>query len=151
MSVSDPCRARRQSGNAMVEFALAAAIMFPCLLAVFQFGYGFYLYNRLIAAVRDGARYASLRSYDSNSATPSSAYLTAVRNETVYGNPAGGAQPLVSGLSTDKVAVSVTMSNGVPDIVTVYVNQFTLDTLTKTFQLSGKPSASFRYEGRYAP
>ena len=144
-------RAQRQCGNAMVEFALTASILFPCLLGVFQFGYGFYVYNRLIAVVRDGARYASLRAYDSNNPNPSSTYLTAVRNEVVYGNPAGGTQPLVAGLAPGNVSVSVTMNNGIPDMVTVYINQFTLDTATKTFQLSGKPSASFRYEGRYAP
>jgi Flp pilus assembly protein TadG len=144
-------RARRQSGNAMVEFALTASILFPCLLGVFQFGYGFYIYNRLIASVRDGARYASLRAYDSSTTTPSSAYLAAIRNEVVYGNPAGGTQALVTGLTPDKISVSVTMANGVPDMITVYINQFTLDAITKTFQLSGKPSASFRYEGRYTP
>jgi len=138
-------------GNAMVELALSVAVLVPLLLGVFQFGYAFYTYNRLVAAVREGARYGALRTYDSSTTTPSGAYLTAVRNITVYGDPAGGTNPVVSGLSAGQVAVSVTMSNGVPDMITVSLSSFSADTVVKTMTWTGKPAASFRFEGRYAP
>ena len=65
-------RARR--GNAMLEFALASSILVPLFAGVFQFGYTLYVYNNLDSAVRGGARYASLRAYDSATASPSAAF-----------------------------------------------------------------------------
>ena len=50
---------RSTRGNAMVEFALAATLLVPVFVAVFQFGYGMYTYNELVEAVRAGVRYAS--------------------------------------------------------------------------------------------
>jgi Flp pilus assembly protein TadG len=135
----------------MVEFALAVGLLLPMLFGTFEFGYAFYTYNRLIAAVREGGRYASLRTYDSSTTTPSDAYLTAVKNAVVYGNQAGSGTPVVSGLATSQIGVTMTMNNGVPDIVTVSVTNFTIDTLITTLNLANKPSAAFRFEGRYAP
>jgi Flp pilus assembly protein TadG len=135
----------------MVEFALAVGLLLPMLFGTFEFGYAFYTYNRLIAAVREGGRYASLRTYDSSTTTPSDAYLTAVKNAVVYGNQAGSGTPVVSGLTTSQIGVTMTMNNGVPDIVTVSVTNFTIDTLITTLNLANKPSAAFRFEGRYAP
>lgn len=142
---------RSQRGNAMVEFALAAGLLIPMVLGIFQFGYSFYIYNRLVAAVRDGARYASLRAYDSPTTTPSSAYLAAVQNAVVYGHPGGGDQSVLPGLTTDKVAVAVTMIDGVPDMITVKITNFSVDAVVKTMQWTNKPEASFRFEGTFQP
>src|SRR5207245_9985969 len=51
----------------------------------------FYVYNTLVIAVREGARYASIKPYDSTTTTPTSAFQNAVRNMVVYGdqNPPG--------------------------------------------------------------
>jgi Flp pilus assembly protein TadG len=144
-------RNSRTRGNALVEFALAVGLLLPMLFGTFEFGYAFYTYNRLIAAVREGGRYASLRTYDSSTTTPSNTYLTAVENAVVYGDPSGNGTPVVSGLATTNVGVTMTMNNGVPDMVTVSVTNFTVDTLIKTFNLANKPSAAFRFEGTYAP
>src|SRR5437899_6024109 len=91
---------RCRRGNAMLEFALAAGILFPAFVGTFQFGYTFYIYNNLSTAVRGGARYASMQSYDSASSTPSDPFATAVKNVVVYGNSAGTGDPVVSGLGT---------------------------------------------------
>jgi len=140
-----------QAGSAMVELALVVSVMIPLFTGVFQFGYGFYNYNQVIAAVRNGARYASLAKYDSSTSTPSVAFQTAVKNMVVYGNPTGGSVPLVSGLNTSQVLVSVTTVGGTPDIVTVSLQSWTLDTVFKRFVFANKPAASFRYAGLYAP
>src|SRR5262245_17518824 len=63
-------RRRGQSGNALIEFALAFGFLFPCLTGTFQFGYAFFIYNELQNAVRQGARYAAFKTYDSSSSTP---------------------------------------------------------------------------------
>lgn len=144
-------RRHRSRGSAMVELALSVGLLVPSLTGTFQFGYAFYTYNRLIVAVRGGARYASLRTYDSSTSTPSDNYLAAVKNVVVYGNPVGGSEPVVPGLSTAQVAVSVTMTNNTPDTIVVSLASFTVNTVVKTMTWSGKPAAAFRFEGRYSP
>jgi Flp pilus assembly protein TadG len=138
-------------GNALVEFALAVGLLLPMLFGTFEFGYAFYTYNRLIAAVREGGRYASLRTYDSSTTTPSDGYSTAVKNAVVYGNPSGTGTPVVAGLTTGKIGVTMTMDKGVPDMVTVSVTNFSIDTMITTLNLANKPSSAFRFEGTYAP
>jgi Flp pilus assembly protein TadG len=144
-------RRRGSKGSAMVELALSVCVFVPLLFGVFEFGYAFYTYNKLIGVVRNGARYASLRAYDSSTSTPSDSFLTAVRNATVYGDPSGTGSPVVFGLTTAKISVSVTMSGGVPDVITVYVNDFSVDALGRTLHWMNKPTATFRFEGRFAP
>jgi len=138
-------------GNALVEFALAVSLLLPMLFGTFEFGYAFYTYNRLIAAIREGGRYASLRTYDSSTTTPSDTYSTAVKNAVVYGDPSGSGTPVVSGLTTGQIGLTVTMDKGVPDMITVSITNFAIDTVITTLNLANKPSAAFRFEGTYAP
>lgn len=143
-------RRRRQGGNALVEFALAFGFLFPVLTGTFQFGYAFFVYNELQNAVRQGARYAAYKTYDSSSATPSTAFANSVKNAVVYGNPAGGTAPIVPSLTTANVNLQVTFTSGVPEMMTVSIQNYTLDAFLRTFSIS-KPAASFSYVGVYAP
>jgi Flp pilus assembly protein TadG len=145
-----PTRRRRQAGNALIEFALAFGVLFPILTGTFQFGYAFFVYNELQNAVRQGARYAALKTYDSNSTTPSAAFLASVRNAVVYGDPAGGQIPVAKSLTPSNVNVTVTFTNGAPEMMTVSIQNYTLDAFLRTFTLN-RPSASFSYVGVYAP
>ncbi|MBI1895050.1 MAG: pilus assembly protein [Acidobacteria bacterium] len=142
---------RNQRGNAMIELAIASAVILPLFAGTFQFGYALFNYNKLQGAVRAGARYASVRAYDSSTETPSAAFTAAVRNVVVYGSPAGGTQPIVTGLTTDMVNVSATVVSGVPDTVKVSISEIPIDLVFTTIRLTGKPVAKFRYSGRYAP
>jgi Flp pilus assembly protein TadG len=139
-------------GNAMIEFALAAMVLTYSFTAVFQLGYSMYLYNELVGAVRAGARYASLANV-SNNGTPTvqAAYTTAVKNMVVYGNtsPAAGAQPLVPGLKTANVSMSMTWKGAVPTYCTVSISSYTIDAVFKIFTLTGKPSYKVPYFGQY--
>lgn len=135
----------------MIEFSLAAALLVPCFVGIFEFGYAFYTYNALLAAVRAGARYASLATYDSPTATPSQRYANAVKNTVVYGDPAGGTAALVPGLDPSKVTITVQMANNVPDMVKVSISSFTVNTIFKKLTWQNKPAASFRYSGTFAP
>jgi Flp pilus assembly protein TadG len=147
--MSRPIHSRRQRGNAILEFTLAATFLVPLMIGTFQFGYSFYVYNRLIAVVQGGAKYASLRDYDSPS-TPSAGFTSAVQNMVVYGNPSGGTSPLVPGLTTDKVVVTAVLAGSVPDTVKVSIQNFSIYAVVTTIALDGKPSASYRYRGRVA-
>ena len=144
-------RRRNRRGSALVEFALSFSLLFTLFAGAFQFGYAFYVYNTLEGAVRAGARYASLRVYDSSTATPSSAYLTAVQNTVVYGNPSGGSQAVAVGLTPGNVAVTVGMDRNVPVWITVGISNYTINSVVRSFSLVNKPRATFPFTGRFAP
>lgn len=143
-------RRRTQRGNALVETALAFAIIIPVFTGTFQFGLAIHYYNGLANAVRAGARYAGLRTYDSATAMPSAGYVNAVRNMTVYGDPAGGTVPVVSGLAPEHVQIEVLALSNVPHRIRVSIREFPMNVALGTFRVS-KPEAVFPYLGNYAP
>ena len=150
-------RLSRTRGSALVEFALSFFLIFSIFSGVFQFAYQFYVYNALVAAVREGARYASLKPYDSTSTPPSGAFLGAVQNMVVYGDstPANGAVPVVPGLTTGNVALTVTGSGTgtltAPAQMTVTISGFTVNSVFGTWTISGKPTCTFPYMGILTP
>lgn len=140
-----------ERGNALIEFALSFGLLFAVFAGVFQFGYAYYTYNNLESAVRGGGRYASLRVYDSATSTPSAGFETAVKNMVVYGNPSGGGQPVVAGLTPENVVLTVTMSRNVPRQVSVAIASFDINAVVASFTLNGKPKTTFPFMGRFAP
>jgi Flp pilus assembly protein TadG len=144
-------RSKRQGGSTMIEFALSFGFLFSVFAGVFQFGYAYFVYNTLENAVRSGARYASLRVYDSATSSPSAGYLTAVKNMVVSGSPEGGVQPVAPGLTPAQVSVTVTMERNVPKNVTVSIVNYSINAVVTSFQLNGKPKLTFAYTGRFAP
>jgi Flp pilus assembly protein TadG len=140
-------------GNAMLEFALSSTLLIYAFTGVFQFGYSMFRYDQLEAAVRAGARYASLAEIDNNAdSTIPSAYSTAVQNMTVYGNPSPGANPtpVITGLTTGVVTVGVTFDGkGVPTYVSVKISSFSVDAIFKTFTFTNKPVLKLPFFGKY--
>jgi Flp pilus assembly protein TadG len=136
-----------QKGSVFIEFALSFLVLFSIFTGAFEFGYAFYAYNTLVNAVREGARYASLKPYDSASSTPSTAFNTAVQNMVVYSNPSPsyGATPILRGLSTSNVNLTVLTSGSAPTQMTVSISGFSLDAVFGTINLNGNPSVSFPY------
>ena len=105
----------RQSGLAVVEFAIILPFIILMALAVTELGRGLYQYNTLTKAVRDGARYLSGTAVDAAGDVDVSPYTTNVQNLVVYGDIDGDGTPLLPGLSTGNVIVSaidVTMPGG---------------------------------------
>jgi Flp pilus assembly protein TadG len=152
-------RSRRQRGNAMIEFALSALVLATMFLATFQFGYTFYVYSRLQTAIRNGARYASIRTIRTGSSASITNFKTAVQQMVVYGSPTATAgTPVVPGLTTSGITVNVTGSSGaaasssvMPYKVQVYVSNYSLDALFKTYSFSSKPYENFPYVGIWQP
>src|SRR5262249_35620747 len=114
-------------------------------------GYALIQYNRLETAVAQGAQYASVVPYDSATTTPSAAFLASVKNMVLYGKPQTGTSPVVSGLTTSNVSLTVTFTNGVPSSMKVAVTGYTINALFRTHTLTGKPAAIFPYRGVWAP
>lgn len=141
----------RRSGLAIIEFTICAPLLIGLTLGAIQFGQSFFVYSELEQAVRAAGRYASLRQYGSATSTPNDAYLTAVQNVAVYGDPAGGTVPVVPGLTTSNVALTMTFTNGVPSAVTVAINGYALPQIISSVRLTNKPYVKFPYLGLFQP
>lgn len=144
-------RRKGSRGGVLVEFAFASLVLVPMIMGTFSFGLAFRNYSNLLVSVRNAARYASLQDYDSWTATPSTAYVTRVRNMVMYGSPDGGTSPLVTGLQASHIQVTIQMYANTPRAVTVSVTGYPLVDFAYPITLSNQPSVSFRYMGRFAP
>jgi len=127
----------KQKGNALIEFSGSLILLAVMFAGIFEIGYSFYTYGTLVAAVRAGARYASMQPRGS-SADP--AIAKAVRNVVVYGDPAPTehTKPLVPGLSADRVDLITG-----PVTSTVSLRGFEVDALFMKVKLDGRPTVTF--------
>jgi Flp pilus assembly protein TadG len=149
MNTPDKTRHDRQRGNASIETALLLPMLVSLFIGTFSFGYAYYIYAELEAAVRGGARYASLSTYD---ATDPDAFQTAVQNMVTYGNPASASQPVVAGLQTSNVNVAVGFGHNEPTSVTVSISGYKIPgMLADGGTLTNKPSLQIPFLGHYLP
>lgn len=120
----------RQQGATLVEFAIGATVFLTSMFAVIEFGRALWVHNALTDAARRGARYAVIHS---------SADIDSVKNVVVYGDAAGGTQPLVQNLATSNVDVSYSgfgLNNGTVSVsITNYQFQFVLPLVGTSIQM----------------
>jgi Flp pilus assembly protein TadG len=111
-----------QSGVALVEFALVLPLLLVLSLVTAELGRGVYRYNCAAKAVRDAARYLSVRAPNTD--------VGKARNLIVYGDADGdvnGTGPLDSALTAINVAAptwQVAGTNPVINTVTVRVTGY---------------------------
>jgi Flp pilus assembly protein TadG len=86
----------RQTGTAIVEFALVLPLLLLLTMTTTEFGRAIYQYNSIVKSLRDATRYLSIQ-------TPNTK-ITEAKNLVVFGNIAGTGQALVTGLTVAKVA-----------------------------------------------
>ena len=146
-------RRSTRRGSALIELTLSLTFLTALFLGTWQYGYGFYIYAELEQAVRNGARYAAARTYDSATTTPSDTFLAAVQNVVVYGDPApaAGATAVAPGLTTSKVALTVTFTSGVPTSMAVSITGYQFPTYFGNVSLTGKPTTTFPFVGIFGP
>ncbi len=117
-------------GATLVEFAIAATVVLTGMFAVIEFGRALWVHNALSDAARRGARYAVIHSADD---------VDKVKNVVVYGDPAGGTQPLVNNLTTGNVTVNYSqfaLNKGTVSVsVTNYQFQFVIPLVGATIQM----------------
>jgi Flp pilus assembly protein TadG len=122
---------KRERGSTLVEFAIGATVFLTAMFGVLEFGRALWVHNALADAARRGARYAVINSQDE----------TKVQNMTVYGNPDGGAKPLVDNLTTGNVVVTYSgfeMNKGTVSVsITNYQFQFVLPFLGTSISMPG--------------
>jgi Flp pilus assembly protein TadG len=99
---------QRCRGIATVEFALVAPFLLLLMLGMGEFGRMLYQYNTLSKSVREGARYLAGRAPSVlNVMVMTDKLRTETTNMVVYGDPNGGGDPLVSGLTAGDVGIEV--------------------------------------------
>lgn len=142
-------RRHGERGNALIELCLLLPILLALFLGTWSVGYSCFLYSELEAAVVAGAKYGAKINYD---ATNPSSYTTAVQNVVVYGDPGGGTAPVISGLQTSNVNVSISPTTGQPASVTVSVSNFKVfGPWLNAITLSNKPWIQIPFIGNYLP
>ncbi len=119
-----------QRGATLVEFAIAATVFLSVLFAVLEFGRALWAHNALADAARRGARYAVLHAASDTDS---------VKNVVVYGDPAGGTNPVVNNLTTDNVTVSYSnfgLETGTVSVsITNYQFQFVVPLIGTVIQM----------------
>jgi Flp pilus assembly protein TadG len=88
---------RGEQGQVIVEFALVGLVFFFIVFGIMEFSRALYTYNTLVQSTRAAARWAVVNGVSGNS----------VQNVAVYGNPAGSGAPLLTGLTTSNISVSI--------------------------------------------
>jgi hypothetical protein len=147
-------RKSSEKGHAMLELAVSAGVLATCLAGTFQFGYTFYVYNQLVSAVGNGARYAAQRTYRAATPDDLDRGKAAVRNMVVFGDaqPAPDAVPAVAGLKPEHIEVEwIPGKGGTPEAVDVSVHGYTIDAIFRAYTFDHKPFVEFPFIGRYAP
>src|SRR6186997_2120774 len=102
-----------ESGASIVEFAIGATVFLTVMFAVMEFGRALWIHNALADAARRAARYAVNQSASTPPGVPTTGLnvgpsLTAIRNVAIYGDPAGGTNPLVTDLTPANLDVQYT-------------------------------------------
>jgi len=132
---------RSRRGSALIEFAGSLMLLSAMFTGIFQIGYTFFAYEKLIHAVRAGARYASLRGANSTGIADAE-FSKAVANVVLFGDPqpAVGAKPVISGLTADNVELVLG-----PAEATVSVRDFEIDAVFTKVKLAGRPTVTFPF------
>ena len=140
---------KRERGHAVLEFAIGWSVLWAIFAGVYQYGYAFYVYNRLMSAVSNAAELGSKITYDTGNA---SAFTTTLQNMVLYADetaPSQNPSPIVSGLTSANVNVNVTLdAQGMPRDLTITIVDYTVSGFFNTITLNGKPRATTMYFGQ---
>lgn len=133
-----------QRGATLVEFAIGATVFLMVMFGVIEFGRALWTHNALADAARRAARYAVNQKASNPAGVKTTGQnigpsLLAIRNVGVYGDPAGGSQPMVNGLTPENFNVKYTDfgvgSGTVAVTVTNYQFEFVVPILGTTIQM----------------
>jgi hypothetical protein len=138
-------RQKRQSGNTIVEFALGIGLLWLLFAGVFQFGYSFYIYNRLQLNVSNAAMYASMTTYD---ASVPDTFINTIKNMVVYGTVTEGSKASVPGLTKANVEIITNPIAGLPTVVTIRIKNYQIASIFAKYMLQDKPRVTTLFIGQ---
>lgn len=139
------CR-ENERGSTLVEFAIGVTVFMTAMFGVLEFGRALWTHNALTDAARRGARYATMHSQTD----PDS-----VKNVVVYGDPAGGGQPMLPNLSTANVDVTYDkfgLNDGTVSVsITNYKFQFVIPIVGTTITMPNYTTTLTAESAGYVP
>ena len=104
----------KQRGVAAVEMAIILPVILLLMLAVAELGRGFYQYDALSKAVRDGTRYLATNArLPTGVVSISSSVATAAKNLVVYGNETATGSPILPNLAAQDITATVINADSV--------------------------------------
>ncbi|MBA3515662.1 MAG: pilus assembly protein [Pyrinomonadaceae bacterium] len=133
-----------QRGATLVEFAIGATVFLTAMFGIIEFGRALWTHNALADAARRAARYAVNQPASNPPGVKTNGLnvgpsITAIRNVAVYGDPAGGSQPMVSNLTPANLNVQYTgfgVGEGTVAVtITDYQFQFIVPIVGTTIQM----------------
>src|SRR5690348_12244078 len=139
------CR-KNERGSTLVEFSIGVTVFLTAMFAVMEFGRALWTHNALTDAARRGARYATMHS---------NADAGSVKNVVVYGDPAGGGQPMLPNLSTANVNVTYNnfgLNDGTVSVsITGYQFQFVVPIIGTTITMPSYTTTLTAESAGYVP
>lgn len=138
-------RLKRQGGNTIVEFALGIGLLWLLFAGVYQFGYSFYVYNRIQLNVSNAAMYASMTTYD---ASYPNKFTDTIKNLVVYGTVTAGTKPSVPNLTPSNVEITMNPIAGLPTVVTIRIRNYQIASIFAKYMLQDKPRVTTLFIGQ---
>ena len=132
---------RRQQGSALIEFAIALAILTPVFVGGWQFFEAYLLTERIQTAALQSAQSAAAIPYDSPDQTPTPAFRRAVEDIML--------RSAIPGLHRDHIRVSMRFDSGRPSEVEVKVSGYQVRIPGGAITLDGKPRVLYPYRGHW--
>jgi Flp pilus assembly protein TadG len=141
------CR-RRQSGLAMVEFALSVPVLLLLMFGTFEFGHFLIQYSTLNDAVRNASRYAAGKaSGDTTGNLLTGALWTSLVTQTtnlaVFGNITGTPPVVLPSLNATNITVTPDLVNRYVTVAAAYPYQPLFGAVIPTFMGGGGISTAF--------
>ncbi len=133
---------RRHRGSALIEFAVALAIVTPVFLGGFQFFEAYMLAGEIQQAAIRGARSAATLPYDSPDQTPTPEFRNAAVDAVL--------QPPIPGLRREHIQVAMRFETGRPSEVEVKVVGYQIPVPGGSITLDGKPRSAYPYRGHWS-
>jgi Flp pilus assembly protein TadG len=136
--------AHAERGVAMVEFTIIVPLILLLIFGITEVGRAIVCYNALTKALEDGARHAAAYGM---LGTTGSVYIDAglaseIRNLVVYGDAQGGTAPLIEGLQTSQISISVP-APGLIEVSATYPYTPVMGLTLPTFGYGTSPSFAF--------
>jgi len=137
---------RGRRGAAVLEFALAFAILAPITAASVQFIFAHVQLALLQKMVHAGAREGSALAWDSADDKPTAVFQHKVENAVLYGSTDEAAnKPMLMNIRRDQIQVLVDYGEGRPRRIGVAIKGFRLLGGGAWKDLNGSPVAWFPY------
>ena len=129
-------------GSALIEFAIALAVLTPVFIGGWQFFEAYMVLEEAQAATIRGAISAAALPYDSPTETPTPGFRRAVEDAVLRSG--------VPGLQREQVGVVMHFEAGRPTDVEVRISGLRLQVPGGAITLDGNPRASYPYRGHWS-